>query len=187
MAFPRLFYVLLLFIASWCGYYLIEKDNTNDLSITKNLQLPQFTGDDMTSTTFNDKGFRTYVITSNHLEYFSTTGDTFFFQSVLKIFRDGKTLEWEISADDATLSKKQLLTLTGNVVAKNLLPNSGLEAITTDQMTIDLVNRNFWSDAPVTLVGPQFKTVGQAIKGNFSANTAKLYNNVQGKYEKVAH
>ena len=48
---------------------------------------------------------------------------------------------------------------------------------------IQLDNRDFWADNQVTLVGPQFETVGQAMKGNFAENNAILYKHVQGRYE----
>ena len=76
-----------------------------------------------------------------------------------------------------------VLTLYDNVLAKNLLPDSGFDTMSTDVLGIQLDNRDFWADNQVTLVGPQFETVGQAMKGNFAENNAILYKHVQGRYE----
>jgi len=81
------------------------------------------------------------------------------------------------------LTKDHVLTLQSNILGKNLLPDSGFDTLSTDIIHIQLDNRDFWADNQVTLIGPQFETVGQAMKGNFADNTAILYNHVQGRYE----
>ncbi len=75
------------------------------------------------------------------------------------------------------------MTLYEDVVGKNLLPDSGFDTLTTESMSIQLENRDFWADNQVVLVGPQFETVGQAMQGNLADNTAVLYKHVQGRYE----
>ncbi len=123
------------------------------------------------------------MITSEYLEHFASSGDTVFQNPVLKVYREGSVQEWEIVADIGILDEDEILTLYDNVVGTNLLPESGFDTLHTDEMSIKLGNRDFWADNQVVLVGPQFETVGQAMKGNLADNTAILYNFVQGRYE----
>lgn len=183
MSLTRIIYIGLLFIASWSGYYLYDKEQVFDIQVEPNAELPMFSGNNLENTSYADNGVRSYVITSTHLDHFAKSGDTVFDYPVLKIYKDGEVQEWEITADSGIIDEDEILTLYDNVVANNLLPDSGFDTLSTEKMSIKLSNRDFWTDIQVILVGPQFKTVGQAMKGNFADNDAVLYNFVQGRYE----
>ncbi len=90
-----------------------------------------------------------------------------------------------MTADKGILDKDHVLKLEQNVLAKNLLPKSAFDTFSTAELYIQVVKRDFWTETPVTMVGPQFRTVGQAMKGNFADHNAVLYNNVQGRYENL--
>lgn len=183
MSVSRIIYVILFFIASWSLYYLMDKENKPDIQVAPNTELPMFSGNNLNNVSYNNLGVRSYVIESSHLEYYAQSGDTHFQSPILKVYQDGTTQEWEITADKAVLSKKQVLTLYDNVTAKNLFKDSGFSKMTTKQLSIKLDSRDFWADTPVDLYGPQFETHGQAMKGNFADNSAVLYKHVQGRYE----
>ncbi|GLT18356.1 lipopolysaccharide export system protein LptC [Vibrio zhanjiangensis] len=185
MSVQRIGYLILAFIISWSAYYLIEKGRGYDIQVEPNTELPMFSGEDLTNTSFDEQGVRSYVITSDKLDHFAKSGDTIFDHPVLKVYKEGTTQEWEVTAEQGVLNKDHVLTLQTNVLAKNLLPDSGFDILSTDMMNIQLKSRNFWADNQVTLIGPQFETVGQAMKGNFADNNATLYNSVQSKYETV--
>ncbi|GAA5645738.1 MULTISPECIES: LPS export ABC transporter periplasmic protein LptC [Vibrio] len=183
MSLSRIIYVLLFIVAGVSIYYLLDKENTFDIQVEPNVELPMFSGESVTSTSYDESGTRSYVITSTHLDHYAQSGDTLFEKPVLKVFNQGTIQEWEVTADSAVLDKDHVLTLHDNVLAKNLLPDSGFDTLSTAKMSIQLDNRDFWADNQVVLIGPQFETVGQAMKGNFADNTAVLYNHVQGRYE----
>lgn len=179
----RLIYGVLIIISGVSAYYLMDKEDSFDIKVESNTELPIFSGQSVQNTSFDENGLRSYVITSEHLDHFAKSGDTQFDKPILKVFRQGTDQEWEVTADSAVLDKEHILTLTDNVLAKNLLPDSGFKTLSTKTLSIQLDNRDFWADHTVTLSGPQFKTVGQAMKGNFADHTAVLYNRVQGNYE----
>ncbi|WP_428775514.1 LPS export ABC transporter periplasmic protein LptC [Vibrio sp.] len=183
MSLSRFGYILLIFIGSWSAYYLYDRDSGFDQQVEPDTELPIFSGSQLQNTSYTDKGLRSYAITSEHLDHYAKSGDTKFTRPVLKVFREGDQLEWQITAETGVLDDNNVLTLTTNVTAKNLLPDSGFDTLSTDSISIQLDNRDFWADTQVTLVGQQFETVGQAMKGNFAENTAVLYNHVQGRYE----
>ncbi|ASG04538.1 LPS export ABC transporter periplasmic protein LptC [Vibrio anguillarum] len=183
MSLSRVLYVILIFIASWSAYYLFDKEQNTDIQVAPNLELPSFSGKNLDNTTYNEQGIRSYIIQSTHLDHYAKSGDTIFEYPILKVFRDGILQEWEITAKRGVLDEEQVLTLYDDVLAKNLLADSSFDTLSTIKMSIQLNNRDFWADNQVDLVGPQFETQGQAMKGNFADNTAILYNHVQGRYE----
>ncbi|MBU2897131.1 LPS export ABC transporter periplasmic protein LptC [Vibrio hepatarius] len=185
MSFSRIGYLILVFVISWSTYYLLERSQGYDIQVEPSTELPMFSGESLINTSYNEQGIRSYVITSVKLDHYSKSGDTIFDHPVLKVYKEGTTQEWQVTAERGVLDKDHVLTLYENVLAKNLLPESGFDTMSTDILNIQLDNRDFWADNQVTLIGPQFETVGQAMKGNFAENNATLYNNVKSRYETV--
>ncbi|MGF1752487.1 LPS export ABC transporter periplasmic protein LptC [Vibrio makurazakiensis] len=183
MSLSRILYLILIFICSWSVYYLYDKENARTTQVVPNLELPMFTGKNLDNITFNSDGIRSYKVISTHLEHYATSGDTIFENPILSIYREGEVVEWQVTSKRAVMTEEQVLTLYDDVVAKNLLPNASFDTMTTDRLVIHLVSRDFNSDDPVHLVGPQFENEGQAMIGNFDENNATLFNNVQGRYE----
>ncbi|QIA62371.1 LPS export ABC transporter periplasmic protein LptC [Vibrio astriarenae] len=183
MTLSRAAHILLVMIIFFCGYYLLQEEEGYDIQVSPDEELPLFSGKNMSNTAYTQDGVRNYEITSTHLEYYAKSGDTVFESPVLRIYKDGQVLEWEISARRAKLNEDHVLVLYDKVIAKNLLPTSSFDTMATEKLNIQLDARDFWADQTVRLNGPQFITRGQAMKGNFKDNTATLYEHVQGRYE----
>lgn len=183
MSLSRIGYLILTFTICWSAYYLFDNQQSYDIQVEPNTELPMFSGEGLVNTSYNESGIRSYVITSVNLDHYAQSGDTMFNQPVLKVYKEGSTQEWEITAVRGVLSKDHVLTLYEDVLATNLLPDSGFDTLSTDVMNIQLDTRDFWSDNQVIMVGPQFETLGQAMSGNFADNHATLYNHVQSRYE----
>ncbi|KGY11808.1 lipopolysaccharide assembly protein [Vibrio tubiashii] len=185
MSLSRIGYLILAFTICWSAYYLFDKEQGYDIQVEPDTELPMFSGENLVNTSYNEAGIRSYVITSVNLDHYSKSGNTIFNQPVLKVYKEGTTLEWEVTAVRGVLSKDHVLTLYEDVLATNLLPDSGFDTLSTDVMNIQLDSRDFWADDQVIMVGPQFETLGQAMTGNFADNHATLYNRVQSRYETI--
>lgn len=183
MSLSRILYILLLFIASWSTYYLFDKSQGTTVQVAPNLELPMFSGKNLENISFNSEGIRSHSITSTNLDHYAKSGETIFENPKLSVFRDGETVEWIITARRAVLDEEQVLTLYDNVSVENLLPGASFKSMSTDELRIELISRNFQANNSVLLIGPQFKTEGQAMKGSFEHNNATLFNHVQGRYE----
>ncbi|OEF28446.1 LPS export ABC transporter periplasmic protein LptC [Vibrio rumoiensis] len=183
MSLSKLTYLVLFFIASWSAYYLYEKSATDVDQVAPSTEAPMFTGSDLYNTSYDINGLRNYKIHSTSLEHYAQTGKTTFYQPRLIVYREGTIDEWVVTSDTGVLDKENVLTLNGNVVARNTLPDSSFDKLTTDTMQLNLKTKDFSSDTKVTMTGPQFINIGNAMKGNFDANVATLFNQVQGKYE----
>lgn len=185
MSFTRLIYLLLIFVIAWCAYYLVTPKNTDTIQVAPDSELPMFSGTGLENITYGDDGVRSYIIRSNNLDHYSKSGETIFNGPTLMIYREGSVVEWQVTATKAVLDKSHTLTLYDKVLMQNLLPGASFDTMATDKLIIDLTNRDFTADQPVTLVGPQFETTGGAMQGNLKQHTATLTNKVQGRYETV--
>lgn len=185
MTSSRIFQLVLAGIIAFSGYYLLTNQEQTQVQIEPSAELPTFVGHRVTNTNFDQDGTRNYKITSEKLEHFSEEGNTIFDNIVLYVYREGTVEEWQVVSDVGVLDKTHKLTLTGNVVATNLLPDASFDTLETEKMIIELDSKDFNTDVQVTLTGPTFTNVGQALEGNLDTNEAVLFNHVQGVYEKA--
>ncbi|ASI95375.1 LPS export ABC transporter periplasmic protein LptC [Vibrio rotiferianus] len=185
MSFTRLLYLLLLFVVAWCGYYLLSAEQSDQIQVAPNLELPMFSGSGLENTTYAEDGVRSYVIRSSSLDHYAKSGDTIFEKPELMVYREGSVIEWKVTAKRAVLDEDQVLTLYDKVLMQNLLPEASFDTMATDKMVINLNNRDFKAEQQVLLVGPQFETTGGAMQGNLKLHTATLSEQVQGRYETI--
>ncbi len=183
MSLSRIGYVILALITACSAYYLYGKHETKAVQVAPNLELPMFSGKKLSNTSYDSKGTRSHQISSSHLDHYAKSGDTIFEDPTLVIYRDGSTIEWRVTARRAILDDNQVLTLYDKVLMRNLLPGAAFDTMATEKLVIDFANRDFKAEQQVLLVGAQFETKGEAMKGNLELNTATLYNQVQGRYE----
>lgn len=73
--------------------------------------------------------------------------------------------------------------MKGNVRIFNLLPESAIQVISTDNLRLNLVNKDFDTQYYVVITGTSFENEGDGLKGNMDCNVATLLNNVKGIYE----
>lgn len=90
------------------------------------------------------------MITSKHLDHYAKGGNTIFEYPVLKVYQQGVTQEWEITAKRGILTKEHVLTLYDDVLVKNLFEDSGFDTLTTSRMSIQLDNRDFGQTTPLS-------------------------------------
>ncbi|MDA9557978.1 LPS export ABC transporter periplasmic protein LptC [Vibrio sp.] len=183
MNLSTLSYAAVISISAISIYYLTTREAEYDRQVEPDVELPAFSGKQIDNISFNEKGVRSYSISSSHLDHYAVNGNTIFKNPVFKVFKDGATQEWEMTAQVATLDKDNILVLDQEVVATNLLPEAPFREFTTETMNIELDSRNFWSEHPVEMKGAQFFVTGDALKGNFADNNAEVYKNVQTIYE----
>ncbi|KLV06185.1 hypothetical protein ABT56_09060 [Photobacterium aquae] len=183
MTLQRLLSALLLVVCAWTGYYLLDKHWEEDVQVAPDAEKPLFTGNTVTNTSYNEAGLRSYQIDASYLEHFNQSGNTDFVDPVLWVYRDGDETEWRISADKARLDKDHVLQMTGHVRVFNLLPQSALKVIQTDNLRLDLISKDFDTPDPVKITGEHFENEGIGLKGNMDRSIATLLNNVKGRYE----
>lgn len=181
----RFLQLLLVGVICISGYVLLQNQEQSDVQVVPDTELPLFTGRAVRNTTYDQDGRRNYLITSDKLEHYAEGGDTIFDNIELYVYREGTIQEWRVVSELGVLDKHQVLTLSGNVTATNLLPEASFETLATERMVIELKTKDFNTDVEVTLKGPDFVNTAQAMEGNLDSNEATLFNRVQGIYEKT--
>ncbi len=183
MTLQRLMTVLLLGICLAAGYYLYQKHWDDGQQIEPDAESALFSAEGVTSTSYDEKGNRSYRLQSSNIEYFQQQDETHLHQPVLHTYTDGITPEWELRANSAVLEKNHLLIMSGNVTIMNLLESVQIKQIATEQLTLDLLSRDFWSNVTTYISGVNFETQGDWIKGNFGSHQMELLQQVKSKYE----
>ena len=183
MTFSRYLYIILIGVSGWLIYYINQDKNQADIQVSPNIELPEFSGNTLTNTTYNQLGIRNYQIKSTSLESYSTSGNTTFNAPILLVYRDGTIVEWKVTAKRGILTKNQVLTLYDNVLAENMIDGASFDTLETVKLSIQLGTNDFWTENDVVLKGAQFENYSHALKGNFNTQVAELYNHVQGVYE----
>lgn len=143
MKFTRIIYTMLVMIAGYSLYYLYGVKDVNVIQISPNLELPVLSGQNVDNVNYDELGTKSYRITASFLDHYAQSGDTKFEYPVLYVYKEGSTLEWQITADRGIVDKNHILTLFDNVLAKNLLPDAGFSTMATKKLQIQLDNRDF--------------------------------------------
>ncbi|WP_087016672.1 LPS export ABC transporter periplasmic protein LptC [Thaumasiovibrio subtropicus] len=179
----RLSIFVLLVIIIVSGSYLFSVYNEPDEQVEPDKELPIFTGNGIASTTFSEAGMPMYRIEAQTLNYYANTNETTFDDPVVWIYQNGLTVEWRISASRATLTKTHTLQMDGNVRIFNLLPESDVELIKSDDLLLTFTDSKFTSDSEIEVTGKGFQNRGIGIVGSFKDYNATLLNDVKGRYE----
>ncbi len=185
MMIQRLFYAALIALCAWTGYTLLQNHWHKKNTETVNLEQPVFSGNQVDNVSFNTKGLRSYQIQAQHLEHFAESGNTNFVKPVLWVYQAGKQAQWRVTADSAVLTESHILTLNGTVHAYSLAPHSMFKDIQTENLTLNLVNKNFSTPDEVVITGVNFTNQGKGIQGNMDKGEATLLNQVKGQYEPI--
>lgn len=184
MIFKRLMMLILFFICGYSGYYLlIQKDSKEKQQVKSNTEKPLFTAEHVESTNYDEEGIRSYALESVYLEHYIDVDETHFNDPVLWTYRDGIAQEWRITSKFAVLKNSRMMTMTGDVKIFNLLPDTQIKTITTQELTLDLSTRDFWSKTKTNILGVGFTSEGKTMKGNFGSHQMELIKEVMSKYE----
>ncbi|KXF80048.1 LPS export ABC transporter periplasmic protein LptC [Enterovibrio coralii] len=184
MIFRHLGVILLLAICGYAGYYLLGQHYwQEDVQVAPDAEKPLFTSENVASTSYTQSGIRNYLLKSAYLEHYQKLDETHFNEPVLWTYKDGIDEEWRVSSDFAVLDNNQILVMTGRVRIFNLLPDAQIKVVTTDELTLDLKTRDFWSDKETEITGVGLQTRGERVKGNFGTHQMELIEQVKSRYE----
>lgn len=188
MRLQRLGMICILGICSITGIYLLERYwEKESVQISPNAEKPLFTANDVSTTQYNEAGIRNYRLNSKYLEYYKKIDETHFNEPILWTYYQGKDKEWRVTADFAVLRNKRILTMTGHVKIYNLLPDAQITLMTTDELTLDLTTRDFWSEQITEIFGIRTFSRSERVKGNFGSHQMDMIEKVKSTYEAKAN
>lgn len=184
MKFLRRFYILILIaVCILGGMYLSKEYFQPEVQVELDATAPLISSKKVLMKSYNTEGVLNFGINAQTLDFYEANGETHFQKPVLILYKDGNISDWQIKSNTATLTKDQILVLTGDVLISSLRQESALKTIYTEYLIIDLVTQDFHSDRPVLIQGVSFETQGETIQGNLHKQAAILKGKVKSKYE----
>lgn len=172
--------LITLVLGSW-AYYLYQSDKIPDLSnLIKQEGAPEYTGNQAETTVYDLQGKPQYFASAEEIKRFEGTQRTEFIKPLLNLFDGVSALkQWKVTADYAEITRDKMLHLKGNVRIESLAPNSRLEKIETDTLSVNLNTQDIFSESVVKSEGLGFTTTGNGLTGNLKKQVATLTNNVK--------
>lgn len=178
--------IIALALLAW--FYTLNQADESLNHLIKTEESPEYTGLKMETVLYSPtSGQRQYVAKSDKVSYFEADGRTEFTKPVVYLYNIEQNRpdeqSWVLQADLATLTKENLLYLTGNVFVQSLLQDARLQRIETEQAVVNLANHQITSDKQVRITGQNFVTTGQKLTGNLQQQVATLKEQVKTYYE----
>lgn len=178
--------VITLAVAAW--FYLSNQNPQQYAELIKKQENPEYVGRKMSTVVYSPTGQKQYVAKSEQVEYYQHDGHTDFTQPLVYLFeieseKIAKKESWKLSADNARLTKDNMLYLNGNVVVETLLTASKLQRIETESAVVNLTTQDISSDSMVKINGQNFTSSGLKLAGNLQQQVATLKEQVQTLYE----
>lgn len=184
--------VIALALSAW--FYSLNQEDGSLANLIKKPDSPEYIGQKMETTIFSPTGQKQYIAKSDKAEYYSEDGHTDFFNPVVFVLDDSTSDEskqnetdlhqsWKLTAAKATLTKDNMLNLSGRVVAQSLLPESRLQRIESERATVNLNTQDITSNTEVKINGQNFVSSGLKLDGNLKQQVATLKEQVKTHYE----
>lgn len=185
--------VITLGLLAW--FYTLHQDDEKLTDLIKPPEKPEYIGQKMETVVFSPTGEKQYVALSDKVEHFTFDGHTDFTKPIVYVLdvpinKDdtesavkNQIESWKLTADKATLSKDNMLSLKGNVVAQSLVESSKLQRIATESAIVNLKTQDITSNSMVTINGQNLTSTGLKLTGNLKQQTATLKEQVKTHYE----
>ncbi|MDG2959551.1 LPS export ABC transporter periplasmic protein LptC [Bisgaard Taxon 10/6] len=184
--------LIALSLSAW--FYSLNQEDGSLANLIKKPDSPEYIGQKMETTIFSPTGQKQYIAKSDKAEYYSEDGHTDFFNPVVFVLDDSASdkskqnetdlhQSWKLTAAKATLTKDNMLNLSGRVVAQSLLPESRLQRIESERATVNLKTQDITSNTEVKINGQNFVSSGLKLDGNLKQQVATLKEQVKTHYE----
>ena len=178
---------ILLIIAAGLGswWYSLQPKDANPLdNLIKQQGTPDYTGEKLSTEVFDLQGKPQYYAEAQEIKRFEETELTEFVRPLVNLFdKESSQKLWELTANQAEITKEKILTLSGNVKLNALDKTSRLQRIETEKLIVDLNTQDIQTDESVKSTGLGFTTTGVGLKGNLKQQVATLLKDVKSFIE----
>lgn len=176
--------IIAITLLAW--FYSLNQEKREHSALVKSENGPEYSGANMHTTVFSPTGQKQYLATADQVEHYANNGETKFILPKLYLYeltQESPKQSWSISANNAILTKDNLLFLNGNVRVDSLLESRKLQKIETQSAVIDLKTQDISSDSSVKINGYNFYSTGLKLQGNLQQQIATLKEQVKTYYE----
>lgn len=178
--------VIVLALSAW--FYTLNQQDEDLSNLIKKEEQAEYVGHNMQTTVYSPNGQKQYYATAHKVEYYQNGEHTDFHSPEVFLFDviNEKTQQkesWKLQADSARLTKDNMLYLNGHVVVENLIAESKLQRVETEQAIVNIKTQDITSDSAVKINGLHFTSTGLKLTGNLQQQTATLKEQVKTYYE----
>lgn len=190
--------VIALCALAW--FYSLNQETADLSKLVKKPDSPDYVGYKMETTVFFPDGKKQYLALSDKIEHYTVNEQTLFTAPLVYLYPTTSnekeeeknanqnvdffsTQSWKLSANQARLTKDQILYLEGNVVVQNLTSDSRLQRIETESAVVNLKTQDMTSETQVKIKGKNFSSTGLKLVGNLRQQVATLKEQVKTYYE----
>ncbi len=181
----RLNIILIIITAGLLGlYFSLQQGNLNLSDLIKREGQPEYVGNKVTTEVFNVNGKPQYFVEADEIKHYEKIGKIELKKPLLNLFNTIDAFkEWQVTAQDAQITKDNILRLEGNVIIKSFQENSKLKEFNSELLFINLDTYDVFTDKVITAKGSGFRTTGKGLKGNLKKQTAVVKENVKTRIE----
>ncbi len=188
--------VIVLCALAW--FYSLNQETADLSELVKKPDSPDYVGYKMETTVFSPEGKKQYLALSDKIEHYTVNEQTLFTAPLVYLYPTTSnekeqnsnqnvdffsTQNWKLSANQARLTKDQILYLEGNVVVQSLTSDSRLQRIETESAVVNLKTQDMTSETQVKIKGKNFSSTGLKLVGNLRQQVATLKEQVKTYYE----
>lgn len=177
--------VLAVVVAGLIGWYMSLQQTEQALaSLIKKAGMPEYTGEQLSTMIYDQHGKPQYFAQAAQIKRYEESERTEFSRPLLQLFDpESGQKQWQITANDAEMTKEKLLHLNGEVRLISLDQTARLQRLDTERLTVDLTSQDIFSDKAVRTQGNGIATQGIGLKGNLKQQIATLLNDVKTQIE----
>ncbi len=159
--------------------YHLSAPNRQNASQAILEQYPNFSIHNSSGNIYDADGRLTYSFAAQDVLYYRrqnlvelTEAEAFFFDD--KTTDAGETEGWKIRADTGSVYINDYALLKGNITITPTFAGSEVTAVTTDEVTYNMRDRQIYTDSPVSMYGARFENHGTGFRGDLETKIFSL-------------
>ena len=172
--------VVFVAVMTWLWYPYFTKPTPVQGDADDQAAVPDYIATSLSQSIFNDQGQLSHKVYAEQMQMFEELGYTYFEQPRFTLFNDGAS--WEVTAQEATLYKNNILILENDVIATNLKEGAMINKVQAAAIEIDIDAHRMESAQPVELTGPNVMIKGQGLKADMDTEIVELNNHSKTVY-----
>ncbi|RJE76850.1 LPS export ABC transporter periplasmic protein LptC [Pseudoalteromonas sp. MSK9-3] len=171
---------LFLLTMGWLWYPYLSQPSTSQNNTQDVIAKPDYIATELQQTIYNETGVRSHTVTAKKMELYQELGFSHFEAPIFTLYNG--TMNWKITAKEATLYENNTLILEGDVVAKNLTDKAMITHINADHIRVEITKRLMQSEQPVKISGPDLMITGKGLLADLNTEVIELINHTRTVY-----
>jgi lipopolysaccharide export system protein LptC len=177
----------IVFITAMGFMWLSLKDKPNEpqASVVNPGKQADYVAIDLNRIVFDANGKKTQALSAKKMTYFESENRAEFELPLLVLKSSQTNSKWQISANRGTLYQNDRLLLQSNVDAVNLTIGDMINRITSDNISVNIIDNTMMSNDPVNMYGEGVEITGAGLMANLNEQKIELIRHAKTIYQTV--